>query len=237
MALLYMLRFKDNMGSRFNELSWKGYDHDTLDELSEKDWIADTRSKYVYLTPEGRKAAQAILLKYGIEDDPLYERFLFRTILPEEAEQAADIEEICFPPNEACPRDVMRERALKVPELFLVAVDKETGRIAGFLNGIATNERAFRDEFFTDAGLHDPEGHTVMLCGLDVLPDYRKQGLARELVDQFGRREQERGRIRLVLTCLENKVKMYRKMGFRDLGMSASVWGGEAWHEMEVYLQ
>ena len=237
LALLYMLRFNDNIGSRFNELSWKGYDHDTLHILDEKDWIVEGGRKYVYLTAEGRRAAREILSKYGIEDDPLYERFAFRTILPEEAEQAADIEEICFPPNEACPRDVMRERVAKVPELFLVAVDKETGRIAGFLNGIATNEREFRDEFFTNARLHDPKGHTVMLCGLDVLPAYRNQGLARELVYQYGRREQEDGRARLVLTCLANKVKMYKRMGFRDLGQSASSWGGEKWHEMETFLQ
>ena len=27
---------------------------------------------------------------------------------------------------------------------------------------------------------------------------------------------------------------MYKKFGFRDLGESASEWGGEKWHEMEV---
>jgi hypothetical protein len=36
----------------------------------------------------------------------------------------------------------------------------------------------------------------------------------------------------LVLTCLDEKVEMYRKMGFVDLGISGSTWGGEAWHEM-----
>ena len=35
------------------------------------------------------------------------ERFWVRRIRPEEAETAADIEEICFPPNEACPRAVI----------------------------------------------------------------------------------------------------------------------------------
>ena len=98
-------------------------------------------------------------------------RFLFRNILPEEAGQAARIEEICFPPNEACSREMMLKRAAKAPELFLVAVDRQTGRIAGFLNGLSTNEESFRDEFFTDAGLYDPEGRNVMLLGLDVLPD------------------------------------------------------------------
>jgi predicted acetyltransferase len=75
-----------------------------------------------------------------------------------------------------------------------------------------------------------------MLLGLDVLPEYRKQGLARELVWNYCRREEEQGRKRLVLTCNASKVKMYRKFGFRDLGESASEWGGEKWHEMDIFL-
>lgn len=67
----------------------------------------------------------------------LYKRFEFRNIRPEEAEQAAEIERICFPPNEACSREMMLDRVAKAPELFLVAVDKDTGKIAGLLNGIS----------------------------------------------------------------------------------------------------
>ena len=37
----------------------------------------------------------------------LEERFACRTILPEEDEQAAKIEQICFPPNEACTEKMM----------------------------------------------------------------------------------------------------------------------------------
>lgn len=92
-------------------------------------------------------------------------RFLFRNILPEEAGQAARIEEICFPPNEACSQQMMRERVAKAPELFLVAVDRQTGKIAGFLNGLSTDEDIFRDDFFTDAELYDPAGRNVMLLG------------------------------------------------------------------------
>nr|MCR5402213.1 GNAT family N-acetyltransferase [Butyrivibrio sp.] len=94
----------------------------------------------------------------------------------------------------------------------------------------------FKDEFFTDAGTHDPDGENIMLLGLDVLPEYRKMGLGRELVYNYCRREQERGRKRLVLTCLPNKVKMYKQFGFNDMGESASEWGGEKWHEMEIRL-
>lgn len=87
----------------------------------------------------------------------------------------------------------MVERIRAAEELFLVAVDEKTGKIAGFLNGIATDESSFRDEFFTDAGLHDPQGKNIMLLGLDVLPEYQRQGLGRELVNRYLERERKNG--------------------------------------------
>mgnify|MGYP001047265781 CR=1 FL=1 len=162
--------------------------------------------------------------------------FEFRDILPGEARQAVRIEEICFPPNEACSEKMMEERIAKAPELFLVAVDRESGKIAGFLNGLSTEESKFRDEFFTDAELYDPAGRNVMLLGLDVLPQYRGRGLAREIVARYLDRERERGRKTVFLTCLDSKVEMYERMGFTDLGMAASSWGGEQWHEMRYSL-
>ena len=167
----------------------------------------------------------------------LNDRYLLRDIRPEEGPEAAAIEAICFPPHEACPRETMLSRARDASDTFLVAEDRLTGQLAGFLNGIATDEEAFRDEFFTEPGLHLPGGANLMLCGLDVLPEHRGQGLARLLMETCRDRERARGRRRLVLTCLDGKVDMYRRMGFRDLGLSASRWGGESWHEMELVLR
>ena len=56
-------------------------------------------------------------------------RFEFRNIKKNEAEQTAEIERICFPPNEACTPEMMHLRVEKVPEMFLVAVNKATGKI------------------------------------------------------------------------------------------------------------
>ena len=164
------------------------------------------------------------------------EKYEFRNIKQNEAEEAAEIERICFPPNEACSAGAMKERIEAAPELFLVAEDTETGKIAGFLNGLSTKETIFRDEFFTDVHLYDPAGDNVMLLGLDVLPEYRSQGLARELVRRYLEREWERGRKEIILTCLESKVAMYEKFGFKDKGIAQSTWGGEEWHEMSVSI-
>lgn len=171
------------------------------------------------------------MLNNTIED-----QFEFRTVTPEDAEQAVAIEQICFPPHEACSRKDMLERVAQASELFLVAVDKTTGKLAGSLNGLATNEVKFRDEFFTDITLNDMSGKNVMLLGLSVLPEYRRRGLATALVRKYAEKEHANGRKQLILTCLDSRVPMYQKMGFTDLGLSASVWGGEAWHEMVLEI-
>ena len=242
MALIYLTRFNNRSDYyRFEELAWKGYDFDILEKLDNDDMIIQPKSrhgynKYVYLTEKGRDMAREILKKYNLPDKMLHERFDFRVIKQSEIDEAANIEQICFPPNEACTPDKMEERIKAAPELFLVAVDKGNGKIAGFLNGISTNEYKFRDEFFLDAGLYDPDGKYVMLLGLDVLPEYRRIGLATEIVNVYCRKEKEKGRKSLILTCLDSKVKMYKKMGFTDRGIADSTWGGEEWHEMEIML-
>lgn len=188
------------------------------------------------MNKKSRQQERKLLEEYHIADKDILEKYEIRTIRPDEAEQAAAIEQICFPPNEACSERHMKERIAKAPELFLVAVDKKTGKLAGFLNGLATDEYTFRDEFFTDASLYNPQGKNIMLLGLDVLPEYRKQGLGRELVYQYARRELESDRKMLILTCLKSKVKMYEKMGFTDRGIADSTWGGEEWHEMSYVI-
>ena len=244
LMLMYLTRTQDEKEScKYKEISWNHYPFKALDQLKRDRFLnqpEDHKEKeyedYFLLTESGRTKAQELLKEYGLSDKELTERFEFREILPEEDDQAALIEEICFPPNEACSEKMMKERVAKAPELFLVAVDRETGKIAGFLNGLSTEEDFFRDEFFMDAELYDPDGKNVMLLGLDVLPDYQGQGLGREIMFQYLRRECERGRKSVILTCLESKVKMYEKMGFKNKGLSGSSWGEEQWYEMGYEL-
>ena len=139
------------------------------------------------------------------------DRFEFRCIRPEETQQAIEIEQICFPPNEACSPKSLTER-------------------------IKATAETFRDEFFTDISLSNPEGKNIMLLGLDVRPEYRMQGLGRELVSRYCQKEAQKGRKKLFLTCLDEKVKMYEKFGFTDLGQANSTWGGEAWHAMSIEI-
>ena len=169
-------------------------------------------------------------------DIMISDKFELRNIKLSETDQAIEIENICFPPNEACSPENMRDRILAAADYFLVAVDKNTGKIAGFLNGICSNDEKFKDNFFTNAKEHDPSGRNVMLTGLDVLPDYRKKGLASYIMKTYAENQRNNGKNALYLTCLEEKVEMYKKMGFENNGPADSSWGGEAWYEMFLIL-
>lgn len=46
------------------------------------------------------------------------EQFEFKKIKSEETEQAIAIEQICFPPHEACSAKAMTERIVASPEFF-----------------------------------------------------------------------------------------------------------------------
>ena len=115
-------------------------------------------------------------------DMDLTERFEFRYIRPEEADQACDIEFECFPPNEYCSREMITGRVVRVPQSFYVAADRESGKLAGFLTSMATDAEAFQDEFFSNADLFEPGGRNAMILGLEVRPAYQHQGIGKALM-------------------------------------------------------
>ena len=69
MVLLYLTSWKEEGFA--NEVwlrSWKGYNFDILNKLSDEELISDEkRSKSVVLTPEGEAYVKTLLQKYGIE--------------------------------------------------------------------------------------------------------------------------------------------------------------------------
>ncbi len=46
--------------------------------------------------------------------------------------QAASVERVCFLLTRRVPEEMMKQRALKIRELFFVAVDRKSGEVAGF---------------------------------------------------------------------------------------------------------
>lgn len=161
---------------------------------------------------------------------------VIREIRQEEAREAAEMEQICFPPHEACTRETMMQRVRTAPDMFIVAEDTEAGCLAGMINGMPTDADAFSDTVFTGFDLYDPAGKRMFIAGVEVLPPYRHRRLAHAMMQALAERERKKGRKQLLLTCLPEKVSFYEGMGYRDNGISVSSWGGEVWHEMVMDL-
>ena len=215
--------------------------------------------------------------------------YSFRPVRPEEGDQIAFIEQVCFSPATALSPETMKARAAELPDMFLAAIahpevpsgmpagagslpvmrrdngsvqqpdgrqnactdgkstsasgvkaaspDDAHDQIAGYITMMMTDEEHFRDAFFEDPSLHQPNGANVMLLGLEVLPSFRHQGLAAELLNRTIRQAEKEGRRKLVLTCRDDKIAMYEKFGFQLCGISKSTLGGVTWYEMEHRLQ
>jgi len=69
LMLLYLTSWEENdFGMKYNR-SWKGYNFDILNKLSEEECIADSKkSKSVGITEDGIAKAKELLIKYGIEE-------------------------------------------------------------------------------------------------------------------------------------------------------------------------
>ena len=135
------------------------------------------------------------------------ENLQIRLADPGEADRLAEIEAICFPPAEAASHE---------------EVVKRMG--------------AFPDEFYHDITLHRKDGDIQTVFGLNVIPEYRHQGIAGELVEYFKELAKERGKKALILTCKEHMIPFYESHGLKKLGVADSCHGGATWYDMQIWF-
>lgn len=160
---------------------------------------------------------------------------LIRTAKMSDVEQIAAVESACFPPAEAATRAEFEQRVRVYGEHFWLMFDGE--RLVSFVDGFVTNERDLRDEMYENAAMHDEAGQWQMIFGVNTLPEYRRRGLAEQLLRCAVSDARQQGRRGLVLTCKDKLVHYYARLGFVSEGISdKSVHGGAAWYQMRLEL-
>ncbi len=152
----------------------------------------------------------------------------------DEKEILAEIEGICFPPEEAAEKEEVFKRMEVFPENFLVA-DLD-GKVIGFINGCTTDRPVLGDELYHDVSLHKKDGSIQTVFGLNVLPQYRRRGVARKLVNAFLELARQRKRDGVILTCKEHMIPFYESCGFVMLGKADSNHGGAVWYDMQQWF-
>ena len=155
-----------------------------------------------------------------------------RTATMEDLAAVTAVETACFPPAEAATEQDFAGRLAVYPNHFWLL--ERDGKVISFVNGMVTDEPDLRDEMYADASLHDANGAWQMIFGVNTLPEYRRQGLAEQVLRRVIADAKAQGRKGLVLTCKEALVHYYAKLGFTDEGISESTHGGVVWHAMRL---
>ncbi|EOS60288.1 hypothetical protein C815_01531 [Firmicutes bacterium M10-2] len=144
--------------------------------------------------------------------------------------QVVEIENACFPCEQAASADSLKMRLENFAPYFLVC--EQEGQLIGMINGMSTNEEDLVDEMYENDLLHDPHGSHVMIFGVDTLPSFCHQGIAHQLMDRFLKTAKAENKKSVVLTCLKELVPFYEQFGFENEGISKSEHGNVIWYQM-----
>lgn len=155
-----------------------------------------------------------------------------RTAVMADLPAVTAVEATCFPAAEAATEADFAKRLAVYPNHFWLMEDD--GTLVSFVNGLVTDEPHLRDEMYADAGFHDENGAWQMIFGVNTLPEYRRRGLAEQVLRQVIADAKAQGRKGCVLTCKDKLLHYYGKLGFVNEGVSQSTHGGVVWYEMRL---
>ncbi len=151
----------------------------------------------------------------------------------EDIKEIAEVEAVCFSKAEAATENDFTKRVECYGNHFWLMYDEE--KLIAFVDGFVTDEPDLTDEMYENASMHNEDGAWQMIFGVNTLPEYRKQGIAAQLINcaiDDARIQERKG---LVLTCKEKLVHYYAKFGFKDEGVSEkSKHGNVIWHQMRL---
>ena len=155
-----------------------------------------------------------------------------RTATIADLAQIAAVEAECFPAAEAATKEEFEERIKYYGNHFWLMFEGE--KLIAFVDGFVTDKPDLTDEMYERAEMHDENGAWQMIFGVVTRPEYRKHGLAAQLLNRAIADTRQQGRKGLVLTCKDKLVHYYAKFGFVNEGVSQSTHGNVAWNQMRL---
>ena len=153
-----------------------------------------------------------------------------RNVQSTDLEQMLIIENEGFSIEESATKEAFLERIQLIPDTFIVA-EKE-GEILGYINGPIINQLYITDNLFEKIKDNPKSGGFQSVLGIAVSKHSRKQGIAKKLMEKMEELVEENERKGITLTCKQDLVSFYEKIGFVNHGISESQHGGILWYNM-----
>lgn len=158
-----------------------------------------------------------------------------RNVQAGDLEQLLAIEDEGFSKEEAATKEAMIERIYTIADTFIVA--EKDGKILGYINGPIINQPYITDDLFKTIGENPKTGGYQSILGVAVSKNARKQGVARILIEKMEELAAENKRQGITLTCKEELISFYEKLGFVDHGLSESQHGGVSWYNLVKVIE
>lgn len=158
-----------------------------------------------------------------------------RNVKMEDLQQLVDIENQCFSKEEAATQAAFEKRIQEIPDSFFVA--EEEGVIVGLINGPVIHSAFITDDLFCEIKENPAFGGHQSILGLAVAPHFQKRGAASSLLIQLEKEARAKNRETITLTCKENLIDFYEKLGYINEGISNSQHGGVIWYNMVKNLK
>ena len=149
-------------------------------------------------------------------------------------DELSTLEALGFPSDEAASAEAFAYRLKNFPDWFLTA--RSGGKIVGLINGILSDKKLITDDVYLPDSESDSNGRNLLLFGLVVHPDYRRKGIAENLMKAILEEAKNKGIKHAALTCLDRLIPYYEKLGFKNVGISESVLGNVTWNDMIIEL-
>jgi len=146
----------------------------------------------------------------------------------------------CYRTESACytsdgaTREKILKRIVLFPEGFLIA--ESEGDIIGLINSASTDKENIADEEFKDMVGHVKDGGNMVIFSLAVLPEFRGNGISKQLMVGFIEVSKALKKEKVLLICKSELVPYYQNYGFLYGGKSKSKHGGFEWYEMYLLL-
>ncbi|MBR5965173.1 MAG: GNAT family N-acetyltransferase [Treponema sp.] len=144
------------------------------------------------------------------------------------------LETAAFTSGNSARKEAFEYRLENFPQWFFKAVFQ--GKIVGFLNGCSSGQELITDDLYAPGAPYDERGENFLVFGLVVREDFRRLGVASDLLRMSLCAAKARGKTRAALTCEECLIPFYEKFGFKNRGVSKSVVGGIKYYDMGIVL-
>lgn len=159
---------------------------------------------------------------------------IIREITEEDVEAICQIEQECFPADEAATPAQIKYRFKEARELFLVyEID---GQIVAFIGGLRSDSTVVTSQCMH---VHSPNGQTLCIHSVCVKTQYRRKGIAFKLLTHYVTtyvKQNISGLSIITLICRDYLIPFYEKAGFKCIGLSSVVHGKLPWHECQIIL-